>query len=503
MNVLLITILTTLAGLPDGVVLEDHHLGVVPRTAEEAARIGAVVAPAREFDALEQFETNPAGKATLWSKPGRTSFSQPSASMEFDRKLDFELGKAMFEKLWVGSPSSNLASDGLGPIFNARSCRACHMADGRGSLALSENSNISLLLRLSVPAQLASVSDEIEGFLSTLPEPTYGTQFQDRSVPGMEPEGRFEVSYAEEPVRLSDGEVVYLRRPTYSFTELNYGPMDEDTMVSPRIAQQMIGLGLLDAIPAADILAHADPEDLDGDGISGRPQIVPSKEFGVPMLGRFGHKATEPSLYEQTAAAFHGDIGISTWMLPEGYGECTARQTDCRDAPDGNTEVHGNVEIPQNALDLTVFFAGNLAVPTRRGADDPEVLRGKEIFYTAGCTGCHVPKFVTARLEDRPEHSIQLIWPYSDMLLHDMGPDLADNRPVGMANGQEWRTPPLWGIGLTETVSGHTHFLHDGRARSLLEAILWHGGEAAPHKQRVVEMPKSDRDALIRFLESL
>jgi CxxC motif-containing protein (DUF1111 family) len=250
-------------------------------------------------------------------------------------------------------------------------------------------------------------------------------------------------------------------------------------------------------------LALADPDDANGDGISGRAQIVISPAYGTPMLGRFGLKAGQPSVWEQSAAAFSGDVGISTSLFPAGYGDCTEAQDRCVAAPDGNTDIHGGAEISNDGLGLVAFYASNLAVPARRNVDDLQVLRGKEVFYTSGCTACHTPKFVTHRMEDRPEQSFQLIWPYTDMLLHDMGEGLADGFPEGRASGREWRTPPLWGIGLTQQVSGHSYFLHDGRARSLLEAVLWHGGEAEAQKQRVVEMPPADRAALIRFLESL
>ena len=189
-------------------------------------------------------------------------------------------------------------------------------------------------------------------------------------------------------------------------------------------------------------------------------------------------------------------------MFPAPWGECSEAQRDCRSAPHGDEDDRG-FEIDAEGLDLVTFYSRNLGVPARRGVEDPKVLRGKEVFYTTGCTSCHQPSFVTHRLEDQPEQSFQLIWPYTDMLLHDMGPGLADNRPEARASGTEWRTPPLWGIGLTEQVSGHTYFLHDGRARSLLEAILWHGGEAQAQRDDVVAMPPADRDALIAFLESL
>jgi CxxC motif-containing protein (DUF1111 family) len=264
----------------------------------------------------------------------------------------------------------------------------------------------------------------------------------------------------------------------------------------------MIGLGLLEAIPTTNILANADPDDLNDDGISGRPNVVWSVEFDQPMLGRFGLKAGSPTIMEQSAAAFAGDIGISSPLFPAGAGECTAAQTVCQNAIHGDGDDRGT-EIDAEGMDLVTFYSRNLAVPARRDADDPQVLHGKEVFYNSGCTSCHTPSFVTHRLEDQPEQSFQLIWPYTDMLLHDMGEDLADNRPEARATGQEWRTPPLWGIGLTEQVSGHTYFLHDGRARSLLEAVLWHGGEAQTQRDAVTEMTTTDRNALIRFLESL
>ncbi|MEM9756599.1 MAG: di-heme oxidoredictase family protein, partial [Pseudomonadota bacterium] len=284
---------------------------------------------------------------------------------------------------------------------------------------------------------------------------------------------------------------------------LGYGPLHPDAMLSPRVAPPMIGLGLLEAIPAEDILALADPHDADGDGISGRPNIVWSAEFDVPMLGRFGWKAGTPTVRHQTAGAFFGDIGISTPLFPAHFGDCSIAQYACRTAPDGGNPEQTGFEVDDVALDLVTFYSQNLGVPARRDVDDPDVLRGREVFFATGCAGCHQPSFVTHRLEGDPAQSFQLIWPYTDMLLHDMGEGLADHSPEARANGREWRTAPLWGIGLTEEVSGHTYFLHDGRARSLLEAILWHGGEAQSQRDRVVEMPPEDRAALITFLESL
>lgn len=483
--------------------LADIHLQAVPRTDDEAARVSAVTALTTSFNAAQPFEANSAGAATVRAMTNANAFSQPSGNISFEDELTFKVGNGMFRKLWVSSPSSTLASDGLGPLYNARSCQRCHVKDGRGHPPEGPQDNaISMLLKVSIPTDTSELAQVIEGYIATLPEPTYGTQMQDFSLAGHPAEYTLQIDYEEIEVPLSGNETAYLRRPVYTATDLGYGPLHPYAVLSPRVAPQMIGLGLLEAIPAADILALADPEDANGDGISGRPNIVWSAEFAQPMLGRFGLKAGSPTVREQSAAAFAGDIGISTPLFPAAWGECTEAQPDCRAAPHGDGDERG-FEIDAEGLDLVTFYSRNLAVPARRNVDDPFVLRGKEVFYTIGCTSCHQPSFVTHRLVDQPEQSFQLIWPYTDMLLHDMGPGLADNRPEARASGSEWRTPPLWGIGLTEQVSGHTYFLHDGRARSLLEAVLWHGGEAQAQRDAVMSMPPQDREALLTYLESL
>ena len=483
--------------------LDEPHLNVVPRTADEASRIAAVTGPPESFDRPQKFEKRPAGAATVRVTPDANAFSQPSGNITFEDQLDFRVGDGLFRKLWVSSPSSTRASDGLGPLFNARSCQRCHIKDGRGHPPNSPEDNaISMFLRISIPGTQDDGIEEIEGYLATLPDPIYGTQLQDFSLAGHPAEYSLRIEYEEIEVSLAGGEVAHLRKPTYTAANLGYGPLHPEAMLSPRVAPQMIGLGLLEAIPAADILALADPDDADGDGVSGRANVVWSVEFDQPMLGRFGHKAGTPTVRQQAAAAFSGDIGISSPLFPAPWGECTEAQAPCRAAPHGDVDDR-DFEIDAESLDLVTFYSRNLGVPARRDAGGATVLRGKEVFFATGCASCHHPAFVTHRLADRPEQSFQLIWPYSDMLLHDMGPGLADNVPEARATGSEWRTPPLWGIGLTEQVSGHTQFLHDGRARSLLEAILWHGGEAQPHRDAVKGMTPEDREALIKFLESL
>ncbi|MCQ0094175.1 di-heme oxidoredictase family protein [Roseovarius sp. M141] len=482
--------------------LDEPHLDILPRTGEEAGRVATVTRPATDFDKPEKFEERPAGAATVRVRDTADAFSDASGNITFEDELKFKVGNGLFRKIWVSSPSSTLASDGLGPLYNARSCQRCHIKDGRGHPPDGpDDDSVSMFLRVSIPDEAAQIT-EIAQYLGTAPDPTYGTQLQDHALPGIPAEYRMQIDYAETPVELSGGQMASLRSPTYTAADLGYGPLHPQAMLSPRVAPQMIGLGLLEAIPAADILDWADPDDADGDGISGRANIVWSAEFDMPMLGRFGLKAGAPTVREQSAGAFAGDIGISNPLFGDPFGECTTIQDACQSAPHGDGDDRA-FEIDAEGLDLVTFYSRNLGVPARRDMDNPEVLRGKQVFHHTGCASCHRPKFVTHRLKDQPEQSFQLIWPHTDMLLHDMGEGLADNRPEARANGREWRTAPLWGIGLTERVSGHTYFLHDGRARSLLEAVLWHGGEAQSARDTVAAMPPDDRAALIAYLESL
>lgn len=489
--------------------LDDPHLDVIPRTPAETERVRAVTALPQDWDAAWRFEENSGGAQTVRARKTADAFSQPAKNLSFDQELDFRVGNGLFKRIWVSSPASTLASDGLGPLYNARSCQRCHIKDGRGHPPNGpSDSRVSMLLRVSIPALIPAPSVEeteryIAGTYATQPDPTYGWQIQDFSLPGHAAEARLDVSYTEIAVPLAGGEIAHLRAPTYGAGDLGYGPLHPQAMLSPRVAPQMIGMGLLDAIPAADILALADPDDRDGDGISGRAQVVWSAVHDRPMLGRFGHKAGMPSVLEQAASAFAGDIGISNPIHPLGQGDCTPAQADCTAALHGGNPEQSGFELDQVGLDLVTFYNSTLGVPARRDVDAPQVLRGRRLFFDSGCAGCHRPSFVTHRLAGNDPASFQLIWPYTDLLLHDMGPGLADNRPEARASGREWRTPPLWGIGLTQQVSGHSYFLHDGRARSLLEAVLWHDGEARAARDRVVQMTPQDRADLISYLESL
>jgi len=446
------------------------------------------------FDRAEPGEALSAGAATVM-KFDQNAFSMPSANLSPLRRLDFSVGNSFFRNPWVIAPASTTARDGLGPLFNTNACQSCHIKDGRGHPPESDaTQSVSMLVRLSIPATEAHA--EVVRQRGIAPEPTYGGQLQDMAVPGVTPEGKVRFSFTTHTVKFVDGHEVELRKPQLEISELGYGPMHPHTLFSPRVAPPVIGLGLLEAIPEAALLANADPDDRDGDGISGRPNRVYDQLTGQTVIGRFGWKAGQPNLNQQNADAFFNDMGLSTSLLTG--SSCTELQVECQAMPNG-----GEPEVSDNILSQVLFYTRNLGVPARRNVDASQVLAGKTLFHRAGCQGCHTPQFTTRADADEPELANQVIRPYTDLLLHDMGEGLADGRPEFEASGREWRTPPLWGIGLTQTVSGHTHFLHDGRARNLMEAILWHGGEAEQARRHVLEFNSEERAALLAFLESL
>ena len=428
------------------------------------------------------------GQTSIFDRTSN-AFSQPAPGLDRERELLFFVGNSFFNQNWVAAPASTEARDGLGPFFNSRSCAGCHIRDGRGRPPESDSElGTGLLLRLGVPG-LSSV----DGNPAHL---TYGGQLQDQAISGVPPEGRIVVDYVEMPGTLPDGTPYSLRKPTYRIVELGYGELGADLLASPRVAPHVIGMGLLEVVPESDIVARADPLDDDGDGISGRANHVWDVTLGAPALGRFGWKANQPSVRQQVAGAFAGDMGISTSLFAN--GECTESQELCRTAPTG-----GAPEIADEDLEKVVLYTSSLAVPALRDPESSEVRRGIRVFDEIGCAACHTPTLVTGTHATIPALSSQTIHPYTDLLLHDMGLELADGRPDFEASGTEWRTPPLWGIGLIPTVNRHAYYLHDGRARGLVEAILWHGGEGQASRDRFAALSAEARGALLRFLESL
>jgi CxxC motif-containing protein (DUF1111 family) len=453
---------------------------------------------APRFTAAEPGEAQSGGATTVYKKD-RTAFSLPSANLSPTRRLDFSVGNSFFRNPWVIAPSTTTARDGLGPLFNTNACQNCHIKDGRGHPPEPAADNaVSMLVRLSIPDEPAFA--EHVRHLGLTPEPVYGTQLQDMAVPGVTPEGKVRVEYDSMTVHFRDGTPAHLRRPTLQITQLGYGPMHPQTRASARIAPPMIGLGLLEAIPEAAILANANPDDSKGTGITGTPNWVWDDAQQKTVLGRFGWKASQPSINQQNAHALAGDMGLTSSLKTA--DDCTPSQTACLAAPNGQGP-DGEPEVSDNILRLITFYTRNLGVPARRDVAGSQVLAGKNLFFKAGCQQCHTPQFTTAANAAEPELANQVIRPYTDLLLHDMGEGLADNLTEFKANGQQWRTPPLWGIGLTQAVSGHTLFLHDGRARNLMEAVLWHGGEALPAQRQVLAFDAQQRAALLAFLNSL
>ena len=426
------------------------------------------------------------GETTVFdASPNAFGFQAPN--LDDVNGLHFFTGNSLFNQNWVTAPASTTARDGLGPLFNARSCSGCHFKDGRGRPPKFDGEkSFGLLFRLSVPGT--------DSFGRNLPDPNYGGQFQDDVIQGLAVEGSLRVEYEPMVVTYPDGTSVRLQKPSYSFYDLNYGPMASHLQVSPRVANQMIGLGLLDAVPESTLLSYADENDLDSDGISGKPNYVYDVVSQSTKLGRFGWKSNQPNLKQQIAGAFSGDLGITTSLFPE---ENCPPGIDCATVANG-----GDPEITDENLDKVVLYSATLGVPVRRNFDDQDVLEGKQLFERTNCTACHIPVLQTGPYPIKALEN-QTIRPYTDLLLHDMGSDLADNTPDFEADGNEWRTPPLWGIGLLETVSGHTNLLHDGRARNIEEAILWHGGEATKAKEAYMELPATDRTKLIDFIKSL
>lgn len=440
----------------------------------------------------QQAEAEPgeelSGGETTVFETGQRAYSLSARNLRDARRDRFFVGNSMFNRGWVTAPSSTTGQDGLGPTFNANSCSSCHFKDGRGAPPAPSEEFVGLLVRLSIPGE-----DEHGGPVG---DPNYGGQFNHRAILGVPAEGSSSVSYSELPGQFEDGTPFSLRQPSYDFTDLAFGPFAPGILFSARTAPFMIGLGLLEAVPEETLLALADEMDADGNGISGRPNRVWDPKSQSVTLGRFGWKANQPGLEQQNSGAFLGDLGITS---PLGLAEnCPPAQTACSEAVSG-----GSPEIDQDKVDDVTYYSRLLAVPGRRAVNDAEVLRGKALFREAGCDGCHVPSLQTGVLDGFPEISGQSIRPYTDLLLHDMGEGLADQRPDFLATGNEWRTPPLWGIGLVSVVNRHTNFLHDGRARGLDEAILWHGGEAEAARQAFVSMSAQDRAALLSFVGDL
>ncbi len=467
------------------------------------AAAGSTWAAEGSVPPLSPDERHPGGEASVAFDPTPSS-TLPAANLDDEAVARFHAGKALARQPWVIAPTATDARDGLGPVYNARTCLTCHVNGGRGIVPDGDEGTLPHgIVLLSLPSD--------NGL--PLPEPTYGEQLQTRGI-GLADrfgsaqggdagklvgEGRIEVLWESVPFTYPDGETVELRRPRMEITKLGYGPMHPETMTSLRNAPALHGTGLLSLVDPADVAALADPDDRDGDGISGRVNRVIDPESGERVPGRFGWKADRASLREQVGAALQQDLGLTNPVFPE--QPCRPMQIACRQAPDG-ADLEG-LEVPAHRFDLLVEYNRHIGVPERRKPDHPVVRRGRDLFHQTGCADCHRPSFRTMADDRYPALSEQTIWPYSDLLIHDMGEALSDGRPAFEAGPSEWRTAPLWGLGLSRAVNGSRNLLHDGRARSVEEAILWHGGEAAGAKARYIHLTPEERDALEAFVRSL
>lgn len=454
-------------------------------------------------------EALPGGAGSVSTTPF-ASFMLPASNLPEEQRPHFHAGKALAHQPWIKAPTATRSRDGLGPVYNARTCLACHINGGRGTLPADGDTPVfAALVKLSIPG-----THLVDGAVI---EPTYGDQLQGQStalshqlrhaIPDKDPASNLEappeayayIDWQTKTFTYPDGQQRNLRYPKLRLERLGYGAMHPKLLTSLRASPALHGLGLLESIAQPDIDALADPDDKNGDGISGRVNQVWDYDKQQTAPGRFGWKANRASLRITAAAAFNGDVGITTPLFPK--QPCTQNQTRCLRAPTGNDK--GGVELPDYMLNMVVDFIRNLGVPKSR-SDTESLAEGRALFYQTGCHRCHQPSYKTAPREKNLAHlGEQIIWPYTDLLLHDMGPELADERPDYTATGREWRTPPLWGVGISEQVNGIPFLLHDGRARNVEEAILWHGGEAQNTKERFTELPAAQRRALIDFVNAL
>jgi len=414
------------------------------------------------------------GDLTVFDRSSN-GFGGPGPNLDEKELAQHFEGDAAFESVFVTSPAP--VNPGLGPTFNNTSCNGCHPRDGRG---LAFAGGPPLFSPLLVRVSLAAGAGTPEAPGGVVPVPGLGTQVQDHAVYGQSPEATVLLTWEDIVGEYGDGTPFTLRQPIIEMTYPDGTPVGDEVLMSGRIPPPVFGLGLLEAIPEAMIESLADPDDHDKDGISGRTNQVWDAGLGKAVLGRFGWKANTANLEGQVAAAYANDMGISSPLHPDG---------------------DGTMEIDQATIDITTFYVATLGVPAPHEAG-PEARHGAKLFRAMGCTGCHAESFETG---DHPIAALahQKIRPHTDLLLHDMGPGLADGRPDWQASGSEWRTPPLWGVGLTATVLPLATFLHDGRARTLAEAILWHGGEGEKSREAFRKARVADREALLAFLRTL
>ncbi|MFM9984659.1 MAG: di-heme oxidoredictase family protein [Flavobacteriales bacterium] len=423
------------------------------------------------------------GEGTIFSQD-ENAYTLPNTTLSAGNLDLFVQGETFFNAAFV--PLNEGEHDGLGPLFVHTACNACHFRNGRSQPPSGEDDLLSgLLIRLSIAGQ-----NEQGGPLGV---PGFGGQLQNRALEGGTPEGKFTLDYTPQIVEYADGSNITLHQPYINIYN-TYEFLPASVLKSARNASPVYGLGLLEAVIAEDILSRVDEQDADGDYISGRVNMVWDQLTQSMQIGRFGWKASNATIIQQSAEAFNQDMGITSGFLFP--AENCDGQSNC------NGGIGTETDITLEEAELVSLYIRGLAVPGPRNQGDPIVQQGKALFMLANCHGCHTPQLTTGP-SPWPELSNQIIFPYTDLLIHDLGEVLADGRPDYEASANEWRTPPLWGIGLTKSINPDAGFLHDGRASSLEEAIVWHGGEALWARNYFIAMSASERAALLAFLESL
>ncbi len=414
------------------------------------------------------------------------SFTQAKSGLSNDEMDEFILGKSFFRIPWVQAPSATTARDGLGPLFSANTCVNCHTKNGRGKVFKAKNIvDRSHVIRLSVPSNGTDEHQRMIAKIGFIPEPNYGAQISINGVLGVPFEAKPSVYYSTKDVHYPDGFIVTLQQPIIKLKNLGYGDLYPNTIVSARIAPALVGLGLLEQITDAQILANEDINDINHDGISGKANRVWSNQTKQMEVGRYTWKASTPTVKHQSANAAINDIGLTNPIHE--HQSCTPIQVECINVSEG-FDKH---ELTAQRLNAMNYYLTHLKLPKSIITEH----QGKRLFSEIGCSQCHVPSYSLPGTT---------IYPYSDFLLHDMGGDLADGRSEFDALGNEWRTPPLWRLGRAALIlKDNKNFLHDGRARNLEQAILWHGGEADKSKTLFMNLPISSRGKILQFLNEI
>jgi CxxC motif-containing protein (DUF1111 family) len=407
-----------------------------------------------------------------------------NSSQLMDDEDKFMLGRSFFTIPWVEAPSATTARDGLGPLFNANTCIGCHPNNGRGTLFNKSNkASKSLIPKLSIASDNTDLHNKILEKNGFIPDPVYGEQISISSINDVPYEAKVNIDF--EKIKLFiDNEEHFIYKPNYSLVNLNYGKLHKSSNISYRLAPTLYGMGLISNIDEKAILENVDENDLNNDGISGKANFVYSKITGKKELGRYTYKASVAFLKEQAANAAFNDMGLST-SINQGEN-CTKFQTECNEAPKSRDAI----DITDERLDAISFYLENL--PTYNPTKSVSYNDGIEIFSKLECASCHIPSLKNKEGKDT--------YTFSDLLLHDMGGGLSDGRVEFQAQGNEFRTAPLWGY---KTEKKGFRLLHDGRAKTFEEAILWHGGEAKHAKENYIALNKKEKKLLIEFLKGL